>query len=86
MGIVLDELRDKMRNDKTEQVLDELGRMARERNSDFENEITLLSNRFSSLKRKRNLGLLSTSEATLENNKINYAILEMMDTIEANGL
>lgn len=86
MGIVLDELRDLMRNDKTERVLEELGRMARERNSDFENEITILATRFSSLKRKRNLGLLSTSESTLENNKINYAILEMMDTIEANGL
>ncbi|MEM6768675.1 MAG: CHAT domain-containing protein [Bacteroidota bacterium] len=86
LGIILDSLRGKMRNDKTEQVLRELGELAAAKNSEFENEITLLSTRFKSLKKKRNLGLLSTSEASLENNKINYAVLELMDMIEEQGL
>ena len=50
--------------------------------SDIQNDIAMLSSRFSKCEREKNLGIVAPNEASIELNKINMALLSLIDGLD----
>ena len=67
---------------KTEKAIDNIIKWAQENNQEeLKNEVALLNGSLTSLNREMNLGLLSNSEITIRQNKINYGVLGLLNNL-----
>ena len=71
-------LRDLIADGKTAKVIAELRRLTAS-DTDLNNEINLIANRFTTFERQQRLGLEDTSALNIESNKINTALLDIID-------
>ncbi len=70
----------------TEKAIDEIIKWARENHQEqLKKEITLLKGSLASLNNEKRLGLLFNSEATREQNKISYGVLDLLNSVNENN-
>ena len=73
-------LRDLIADGKTAKVIAELRRLTAS-DTDLNNEINLIANRFTTFERQQRLGLEDPSVLNIESNKINTALLDIIDRL-----
>ena len=68
---------------KTEKAIEEIIKWAQENHQEeLKNEVVLKKGSLSDLNREKRLGVLSNSEATIRQNKINFSVLSLLDLNE----
>ncbi len=67
---------------QTKKALRHMMEYAKSKDEDFYNQLILLSGRFNSLDKKLRSGILNESDANVEQSRINYALLSVMDDFE----
>ncbi len=77
------ELKTRIANNKTKEVIDTLMDYLSENNNEFYNEIIVLSSKFEQTKKEFRGGNLAQADRNTEIVRINYALLEMIDEIFA---
>jgi hypothetical protein len=74
-------LRNRLAEGKIKPVFEQL-RQAAQQDADWQNEIILLSGRFATMERQNRLGTADPATINIERNKINEALLEMIEQLE----
>ncbi|MBK7938895.1 MAG: carboxypeptidase regulatory-like domain-containing protein [Lewinellaceae bacterium] len=76
------EFKDLLANDRADLVIAELAAITKPlADQHYHNQVTLLSNRLTANKREHNLGKISSQEYNLEKNRINHALLALIDSL-----
>lgn len=78
---VKSELKNLLRKEKTEEVIERLLDLTESHDKDLNNNVLLLSARFNRINNQEHKGVISNAEAGIERNKINAALASLMDDL-----
>lgn len=77
----LDNLKLLLKKGEIEKVINDFEKLAREISNRFYNDIILQSARFNAIKQDRNRGIINDENYRMQINRINYALLDLIDEI-----
>lgn len=81
-GAPLEEIKEMIGRNQTETAIQKLNILIKNHYKSHESELTLLSNDFNRVNEAVRLCLIESGEATVQHNKIIFAILKLIETLE----